>query len=404
MEGRNGKAKYIRIMAGLLCALLAVGCAGSRSLTRMYEDITDEGHEIETALFWRVEVIDRTSTLKSSPRFYIYHPEETKPGDAWHGDLVREFERATGDWKMKNNASYLEDIVVAESASSQYLFKEVDLYLYTKTYSNQWRIARSESREVYFTGSIDRACTIPPEKLAYLGVITIEFTGMKGERYLYRTRFSQDREDFDKDVKLLRERYPVLSEQFDQRIDAARCNLVFIEDFKNNIHRWPTNIKRRHSTARINRGTLTMQSKNNACHREVIRPSFEMPGNFDIELVSRWKEGVDDRGYGLALGRDRRNGYGFHVSADGSSNVGLFKKKKHQHDLVAWKSGTATRGDGKSMNRQKVAVRGDRLTYYVNGAIVGEMVKDMDIEEWAVGVTVCGKQEVAFDQLTIVER
>jgi|GEM_PF-5372807 len=403
MEGRSGQTKYIRIMAGLLCALLAVGCAGNRSLTRMYEDITDEGHEIETALFWRVEVIDRTSSLKSSPRFSIYHPEETTPGDTWQGDLVREFERATGDWRKKNGASYLEDLIVAESASAQYLFKEVDLYLFTKTYSNQWT-DRIESRELYFTGSINRACSIPPGKLAYLGVVTIEFTGMKGERYLYRTRFSQDREDFDKDVKLLRERYTVLSEQFDQRIESARCNLVFIEDFKNNIHRWPTNVKRRHSTARITRGALTLHSKSDACHREVIRPSFEMPDNFDVELVSRWKEGVDNRGYGLALGRDRRNAYGFHVSADGSSNVGLFKKNKHQHDPVAWKSGTAKRGDGQSINRQKIAVRGDRLTYYVNGAIVGEMVKDMDIEEWAVGVTVCGKQEVAFDQLTIVER
>lgn len=403
MEGCNGKAKCLRIMVGLLCVLLTVGCAGSRSLTRMYEDVMDEGNEIETALFWRVEVIDRTSSLKSSPRFYMYHPEETKSGDTWHGDLVREFERAMGDWRMKNGVSYLEDLVVAESTSSQYLFKEVDLYLYTKTYSNQWT-DRIESRELYFTGSINRACTIPPEKLTYLGVVTIEFTGMKGEQYLYRTRFSQDRKDFDEDVKLLRERYPVLSEQFDQRIEAARCNLVFIEDFKNNIHRWPTNIKRKNSTARITRGTLTMQSKNNACHREMIRPSFELPDNFDVELVSRWKEGVDDRGYGLALGRDRRNAYGFHVSADGSSNVGLFKKNKHQHDPVEWKSSTATRGGGKSINRQKVAVRGDRLIYYVNGTLVGETVKDIDAGEWAVGVTVCGKQEVSFDQLTIVER
>ncbi len=404
MEGHNGNAKYLRIMAGLLCALLTVGCAGSRSLTRMYEDVMDEGNEIETALFWRVELIDRTSSLKSSPRFYIYHPEEPKSGDAWHGDLVREFERVTGDWRMKNGASYLEDLVVAESASPMYLFKEIDLYLYTKTYYNQWRQNRIENREVYFSGSINRACSVPPEKLVYLGVVTIEFTGMKGEQYLYRTRFSQDREDYDKDVKLLRERYPVLTEQFDQRIETARCNLLFIEEFKNNIHRWPTGIKRRHSTARITRGTLTLQSQNDACHREVIRPSFALPDNFDVELVSRWTEGIDDRGYGLALGRDRRNAYGFHVSADGSSNVGLFKKGKHQHDPVARRSSTANRGDGKRMNRQKVEVRGDRLTYSVNGKHVGEMVKDMDIEEWAFGVTVCGNQAVSFDQLTIVER
>ena len=404
MNMNTNRTQWFLLLLIFALLVLTIGCAGSTALTRLPEDIFDEEQEIESVAFWRVQMIDRTSSIKSSPRFYIYHPAKADTIENDLGGLKRQLMRLPVDWTKKEGASYIEDLVVAEPGTDEYLFKEFDLYLFSDTFTNLWT-GRKEVRDIYFTGTMNRKCTIPSDKLAYLGRFTIEFTGMRGNDYVYRTHLSQDSETFDDDVKLLRQRYPNLFERFEHALEAVPCTLFFVEDFKNNNNHWPLETRKKYASVRLTNGTLIIHAKRNKCQQWMIRPHFPMPERYDVELVSAWDSGEDDKGYGFTLGRDRRNNYNFYLSGNGRASAGLTVKGQHQSDLVAWSNNAGNAGKG-STNRQKIEVRGDSVSYSVNDAVLGTFEKELAFgnDEWAFGVTVCGKETVRFHRLVITER
>jgi hypothetical protein len=147
-----------------------------------------------------------------------------------------------------------------------------------------------------------------------------------------------------------------------------------------------------------------MQSKNDECHWAGITPSFDRPQNFYIELVSTGKSKADAQGFGLAVGNDRDNAYNFLVGGNGQAKVDLYKNGEFQPALIPWKDVAAGKASATIVSRQKIEARGDILRYFVNDEYVGEIKNEFEMKDWFLGLAVCGKQTVAFDQLRLIER
>jgi hypothetical protein len=56
------------------------------------------------------------------------------------------------------------------------------------------------------------------------------------------------------------------------------------------------------------------------------------------------------------------------------------------------------------VNRLKVEVRGDQLTYYVNDVRLARIQNRLTADRWVIGVMVQGRQRAAFDNLTVGNR
>jgi len=57
-----------------------------------------------------------------------------------------------------------------------------------------------------------------------------------------------------------------------------------------------------------------------------------------------------------------------------------------------------------STNVHKIKVRGNTIYYYVNDKLIGKTESRLKLNKWFVGLTVCDKQKVAFDNLRLIQR
>jgi hypothetical protein len=385
-----------------LLALIA-GCARPRSLSMLDDDVLSRDQGYESIVFWRVKVLDKTGTIKSRPRFSIFRPGPVKQEEHSFDKPIPEPAAVKGEWTKQDGNSVFEAMVFAASKPEEYLFKDVTFPLYTDYVPNYYT-GRYEEREVTFTVPLSRVCTIPTGKLVYLGEISIEFLKEDRAGYAYRVHIVQENNDFNDAVKQFREAYPGLFRRFNKTVDSASWKVLFIENFVMNKNAWTVPAGDKHVFSELSDGKYLMQSKNDECHWSGIMPSFDRPQNFDIELVSTGKSEADAQGFGLAVGNDRDNAYNFLVGGNGQAKVELYKNGELQPALIPWKDVAAGKASETMVSRQKIEARGDILRYFVNDEYVGEIKNEFEMKDWFLGLAVCGRQTVAFDQLRLIER
>jgi hypothetical protein len=214
----------------------------------------------------------------------------------------------------------------------------------------------------------------------------------------------QENSDHIDAAKQFHETYPGLFKRFDRSVEPASLKVLFIENFNANENSWAVPAGDRHVYAGFSGGKYRIQSKNDECHWAGISPSFDRPHDFDIELVSTDAAKTDVQGHGIALGKDRENAYNFLVAGSGRTTIELYKNGDAQPALATGKEGDAGKPSKGQVNRQKIEARGDMLRYYLNDRFAGEIKNELDMKAWYLGLTVCGKQTVEFDQLKLIER
>ncbi len=296
-----------------------------------------------------------------------------------------------------------ESMVAAASKPETYLFKNATFFLYTDYLPNYFT-GRYEERSVFFTVPLNRLCTIPSGKLVYLGEILIEFLKEEKAGYSYRVTIVQDSDNFNDAVKQFRESYPGLFKRFDRSVEPVSWKILLVDNFNANENAWAVPSGDKHVYAGFSNGEYSIQSKNDECHWAGITPSFNRPHNFDIELVSAGTSKADVQGYGLALGNDRENAYNFLFTGSGQAIIELYKNGDSQPSLVTGKEGAVEKSFDSPIIRQKIEARGDILRYYLNDRLIGEIKNELDMKAWYLGLAVCGKQTVEFDQFKLIER
>lgn len=148
-------------------------------------------------------------------------------------------------------------------------------------------------------------------------------------------------------------------------------------------------------------GKYTVESITPECTWNAISPGIAPPKNYDLELVSTWKSGAQDKEYGLIIGNNKKF-YSFGAVCTKQADIQLFKDDELKTDVLPWKPATVLcQGAGKGTNKQRIEVRGETITYYVNDVLVGTTNDELGGDDRFFGVRVCGKQKVAFDEMSI---
>ncbi len=426
MPIKNAKTRFSIFVQVIITLVLLGGCASSGPLKNLENDQLAQEQGFQSIVFWRIKVIDRTNSfgkpeLANVPGFQFYEAEKSvsepilhfiRPNlkmDAWDGKVLG------GGWVKKDDVSYLDETTIAEIKPGEYTLDNIYFPM-----GNYTSYSARQYTTISFTIDVDKTYDIHPGKLLYLGEFDVEFVSKKfvenkGNVYSYNVKINQNTDDFNRNLEIVQEHYPLLYNQFKNNADIAYSKYLFFEDFsqtetfshngnsiKINKRGWKSPGNYTGREVFIGGGEYVIEPHDNRCYWSTIKFPTPVPINFDIELVSTWKSGVDKNPYGLLLGNDSNNYCQFVVSGNGYSGIFVVVDGKYKEPQpVGWKPNTANKGNGTVANRHKVEVRGNVLNYYVNDKYIGRVNNKINFKNGFIGVFVCDKQKVAFDDLKI---
>jgi len=384
----------------VIVSLLAVGCARPRPLSVLSDDTINREEGYESVLFWQLRVEDKTGTVSSRPRFLL---SRLGQGEKNFDKLPVERIPAAGVWTKQSGVAVYEAMTFAASKPGDYLFSDVLFPLYTDYVANYYT-GRYDEREVTFSAPVSRLITVEPGKLIYLGTFVVELLKEEKTGYVYRVRLVQEENDFNNGVKQFRESYPGLFKRFNKTVTHAPAKLFFIDRFSSNKYGWTVPSGDKQVSAAFSDGKYVIESGNDDCHWSGIAPPFELPMNFDVELLSAGKAKNDAAESGIALGTDRENAYNFFLSPDGQAKIELYKDGDVLTTPVTAQAAGSAISSGSKSSVQKIEVRGDALRYFVNDRYVGELKNELNRKDWFLGLAVCGRETTRFDQIMLIER
>jgi len=262
----------------------------------------------------------------------------------------------------------------------------------------------------YFDIDLRKSWIVPKGKVLYLGDFVVHIESKKlvqgrGYVYTYNVYNSKNQQGLDSISHTFRDRYPELSGHFKNGAEFA-APLLLNETFHSLSYKngWAKRQNDKKYDAYIDEGQYLVDTKTATCAVFGIRRLFKLPGKYDIELTSTWKAGMVNRFYGLVLGIDLNNLYRFGVAANGAANASLIMNGALQTNPLGLTAGATFRNNGTNTNVHKIKVRGNTISYYVNDTLIGKTQSRLKFNKWFVGVTVCDKQKVAFDNLRISQQ
>ncbi|MBN1252361.1 MAG: hypothetical protein JXR51_02265 [Bacteroidales bacterium] len=172
---------------------------------------------------------------------------------------------------------------------------------------------------------------------------------------------------------------------------------VLVEDsFTDNTYGWDIFDKYKYKKTIQNGFYIFEPNVEGWCYWDDI--NIEFPENYDVYVNSLWKHGKFDS-YGFTLHQNSDNYCAFQIKADGTAFYGKVVETKWVYE-GSWKSKKANSSEMKKPNTQLVKVRAGNFSYYVNNNIVEEGNLGLNIS--GIGLRACGQQQVAFDNLKII--
>ncbi len=136
-------------------------------------------------------------------------------------------------------------------------------------------------------------------------------------------------------------------------------------------------------------------NKKATCFFTVI--NMPLSDNFEVQLKSIWKKG-EQNGYGLVLADNFTNYLAYQLQNTGHAHYVWYSVDKYKEQSGFVKCGHP--GDGEIANIHRVRVEKRHFKYYVNDKLAASgPMPAMEIKK--IGLRVCGRQTVAFDDLTV---
>lgn len=132
-----------------------------------------------------------------------------------------------------------------------------------------------------------------------------------------------------------------------------------------------------------------------------LSPYTTFSGDIDLSVETEWIQGVDNWGYGVLFRFSEGGNYRFLMAAEGAYSLYWWDVSTQESEsIIGWKRHSAINPNGK--NKIRVVTDGDRFELYVNSQLLTEVV-DPNLSGGRVALTVQQLQEVAFDNLRIIE-
>ena len=120
-----------------------------------------------------------------------------------------------------------------------------------------------------------------------------------------------------------------------------------------------------------------------------------------ITVETEWQSGIDDNGYGIIFGETEGANYRFCISANGYYQVYKALFDGRFETLISWTHSSSINKRGQ--NQLRIETEGSLCRFYVNERLLDQAV-DNSFEQGFIGLYVGSIQEVAFDNVDIVEK
>lgn len=178
--------------------------------------------------------------------------------------------------------------------------------------------------------------------------------------------------------------------------------VIFSDSFYGNDNSWAMWPNGDNYINAIERGVYMMEAKNTLNSAEFPGRFTTLPQNFDIEVSTTWKKGIDNYAYGLTMGTDAQNRFNFGLSGNGWSYVSGYRNNQVIEPFpMPWTAGTCLVGNGTTRNVILVKVRGSQCEYYVNNILVGKVIIILPRDRMRFGLFVENMQQIHFDDLKV---
>lgn len=132
-----------------------------------------------------------------------------------------------------------------------------------------------------------------------------------------------------------------------------------------------------------------------------IKPQIKWPKDYNIILGTKWESGVNNYGFGLIFGTNKKDFHSFLISANGYA-VSELVVNNAPSSHFDWVKNYSIKED-RSINYLKIEVRGNDIAYYVNNSYIGNIKNNLNLEDPIVGVIVSNIQKVGFRYLKITK-
>jgi len=134
-----------------------------------------------------------------------------------------------------------------------------------------------------------------------------------------------------------------------------------------------------------------------------VRPTTHFTSDLDISVDTEWLGGENRASYGILFRFSLKGIYGFGISATGGYGIYEWDEgwDTPPEALIDWTASSVINKEGK--NTLRVVTSGSLFEFYINGTMVNS-VTDETLTEGVIGLFVQNIQEVAFDNLEVIER
>jgi hypothetical protein len=311
-------------------------------------------------------------------------------------------------WSEKENASVLDELIMTVAKPADYFMDRIQ-------FTSEYEVSNSGISKKMYNIKSERKFTVKESALIYLGRIEIVIYNFNSDP---KVLFVLNKEVQQQDIDTFAEKMPLLYNETKNKIESEKLKMLFIdriyEEYGNfkSMPSW----RRPWSEGVYENCSIThkwvwgdgykhrIKSNIDRCPFCKVKLNYyNMPVNYNINFISKWDSGVIKNAYGLILGKDMNNYYGFGASGSGHSIVWHRKDGELVENPVNWTSNSIYVGDGKMTNRHKIEVRDNHVKYYANDRLISEFKMDIKIEDWILGFQVCGKQNITFSKLIVEE-
>jgi hypothetical protein len=214
----------------LSLGLLLSGCSAWTAMHSLKRDALTEKGEGSTVLFGRVHIDDSIHTFgrsRENPSLDLLCPGKG-PGEKTQYRLAME-----GEWVQKEGVEHFEEVVFYEAKPGEYCIQAIS---YEPFHSTEVKGPQDENEphlleaRPVFVIPVNRRCVIPSGGLIYLGVLEVTVTLTR--RYetwqvgaeiplKYDVKINQAEEELQKDLVVLKAKYPLLYGRLKDRMTQA---------------------------------------------------------------------------------------------------------------------------------------------------------------------------------------
>lgn len=181
-------------------------------------------------------------------------------------------------------------------------------------------------------------------------------------------------------------------------MDNKTGELILDEPFDNSANGW-TEKRKINKESHFENGKYVFSCDvEDYCYYSSIPIDFQGE-NYDVSMKSTWQNG-ETANFGIMLIENDEDFFSFQINNKGEARV--VKRYNGKYTYIGNYKATGFESNGENSVEQRIEVRNDEVKYYIGTTLIDKRsISYFRLQE--LGVRVCGRQTVAFDEIVLSE-